>query len=346
MEEFAKNVETPASQAEQVVESRKYKVEKDETRAKKPLLGKNLQTCLYMFLSSLFFAVAYHYFIEPCKFAPGGLPGIVAMIQFKTGAISGTEGSTDYSTFLMVLVNIPLLIFAARVLNKSFAIKTFITAFVMTLMMFLLTNLDAKYEFSILNGEYALDKDGHIVVDVGTRLVAAILGGAMGGVSLAFAFKVNASTGGADVVGAMLQKKYPHFGVGAMIFVVNSVIMAISIFVYQDNLMPVFLSLIYMFATSVVCDAIMQGSKSALKFEVITEHADEISKDIIEEIGHGVTTTPAKGMFEGREKKLLICVIKPRQISKFQAIVARYPDTFAYVGSVNEIIGKFNRGSK
>ena len=256
------------------------------------------------------------------------------------GVISSNEGSIDYSTFLMVLVNVPLLIIAARVLNKPFAIKTFITALVMTAVMFMLTNfIDPTYE------KFTIAKTPE-VTDVGTRLVSAILGGAMGGVSLACAFKVNASTGGADVVGAMLQKKYPHFGVGAMIFVVNSVIMAISIFVYQDNLMPVFLSLIYMFATSVVCDAIMQGSKSALKFEVITEHADEISKDIIEEIGHGVTTTPAKGMFEGREKKLLICVIKPRQISKFQAIVARYPDTFAYVGSVNEIIGKFNRGSK
>ena len=340
MEEFAKNVEAPASQAEQVVEGRKYKVEKDEIRARKPILGKNVQTVIYMLLSALFFAIAYHYFIAPCKFAPGGLPGIVAMIQYKMGVISSNEGSIDYSTFLMVLVNVPLLIIAARVLNKPFAIKTFITALVMTAVMFMLTNfIDPTYE------KFTIAKTPE-VTDVGTRLVSAILGGAMGGVSLACAFKVNASTGGADVVGAMLQKKYPHFGVGAMIFVVNSVIMAISIFVYQDNLMPVFLSLIYMFATSVVCDAIMQGSKSALKFEVITEHADEISKDIIEEIGHGVTTTPAKGMFEGREKKLLICVIKPRQISKFQAIVARYPDTFAYVGSVNEIIGKFNRGSK
>jgi uncharacterized membrane-anchored protein YitT (DUF2179 family) len=327
------------SQDEKPTETKKYKVEKDEIKAKKPLLSKNIQTGIYMFLSAFFFAAAYHYFIAPCKFAPGGLPGIVAMIQFKMGVISSNKGPVDYSTFLMILVNVPLLIVASKVLNKAFAIKTFITAFVMTTVMFLLTNfIDPTYKFTI-------EKVPEIK-DVGTRLVAAILGGAMGGVSLAFAFKVNASTGGADVVGAMLQKKYPHFGVGTMIFVVNSVIMAISIFVYNDNLMPVFLSLIYMFATSVVCDAIMQGSKSALKFEVITEHADEIAKDIIEEVGHGVTTIPAKGMFEGREKKLLICVIKPRQISKFQAVIEKYPDTFAYVGSVNEIIGKFNRGNK
>ena len=90
----------------------------------------------------------------------------------------------------------------------------------------------------------------------------------------------------------------------------------------------------------------MQGSKSALKFEVITEHADEISKEIILQLGHGVTITPAEGMFEHRKKQLLICVINPRQTAKFTSIISKYPGTFAYVGSVNEIIGKFNKSEK
>ena len=86
----------------------------------------------------------------------------------------------------------------------------------------------------------------------------------------------------------------------------------------------------------------MYGAKSALKFEVITEHAEEISKEIIEKLGHAVTVTPAEGMFEHKNKVLLICVIKPRQTAKFQEIISRYPETFAYVGTVSEVIGKFN----
>ena len=316
---------------------KKYKVEKDEWKHAQPKENAVLKSALYIFLSALFYAIGYHYFIATCKFAPGGLPGIVAMIQYKTGVIS-TSNTFDFSTLLLVAVNIPLLIVAAKILNKEFSIKTFLTALIMAILMFLMTNvIDPNYTFTI--GQTPE------VEDVGTRLVSAILGGACSGLSLAFALKVNASTGGADVVGAMLQKKYPHMGVGAMVFAVNCVIMAISFFVYEDNLMPVFLSLISSFANSVTCDFIMQGSKSALKFEVITEHADEISREIIEELGHGVTITPAKGMIEHKEKNLLICVIKPRQIAKFQSIITRYPETFAYVGSVNEIIGKFNRSS-
>ncbi len=339
MEEKQIAVSTENGQVEQDGEKRIYKVQKDEWETKLPKRNKKVVSAVYIFLSAIFYALGYHYFIATCKFAPGGLPGIVAMIQFATGATTSNSGAIDYSSLLLVFANIPLLIVASKVLSKEFAIKTFITAFVMTVIMFCLSNfIDNKYAFTIA-GEGEVD-------DIGTRLVGAILGGACSGVSLAFALKVNASTGGADVVGAMLQKKFPHKGVGAMVFAVNAVIMAISVFVYHDNLMPVFLALISSFANSVVCDFIMQGAKSALKFEVITEHAEEISKEVIEQLGHGVTITPAKGMFEGKNKNLLICVIKPREIAKFQNIIKSYPETFAYVGSVNEIIGKFNRGTK
>ena len=333
--------ETPVSGTNETEQENGYNVKKDYWESKYPKLPKNLVTAIYIFLAALFYAVGYHYFVETCKFAPGGLPGVVAMIQHSTGVTSGNnDGSLDLSTLLMVIVNIPLLVFAARVMTKDFSVKTFITVVLMTAMMFALTNIDKHYVFTITGS-------GNVPNEaVGVRLVAAILGGACSGISLAFALKVNASTGGADVVGAMLQKKFPHKGVGAMVFAVNGVIMAISIWVYEDDLMPVFLALINAFATSVTCDFIMQGAKSALKFEVITEHASEIAKEIIEELGHGVTITPAKGMFEHKDKNLLICVIKPRQIAKFQNIIKKYPETFAYVGSVNEIIGKFNRGNR
>ncbi len=331
--------ETPVCGDNEKEQKSGYSVKKDYWESKGPKIPKKLITVAYIFLASLFYSVGYHYFVATCKFAPGGLPGIIAMIQYKTGVIDSGNSKIDYSTLLMVLVNLPLLVVASKVLTKNFAIKTFIVSVLMATMMFCLTNfIDFNYTYTIASIPN--------VEDVGTRLVGAILGGACSGLSLAFALKVNASTGGADVVGAMLQKKYPHKGVGAMVFAVNGVIMVVSIFIYQDDLMPVFLSLINAFATSTTCDFIMQGAKSALKFEVITEHANEISKEIIEELGHGVTITPAKGMFEHKEKNLLICVIKPRQIAKFQNIIKKYPETFAYVGSVNEIIGKFNRGNR
>lgn len=294
-----------------------------------------IKSAVYIFISALAYVTAFHYFVSTCRFAPGGVGGIVAIVKFLVGSNGQTSGF-DYSSLLFLFVNIPLLIPAVKIIGKDFSYKTFITAVLMTVMMILLDNvIDPEYKFSI-SGEAN-------VTDVGTRLVGAILGGAVTGVSLACALKVNSSTGGADIVGAMVQKKHPHKSVASMIFMVNSVIMAISIPVYKDNLMPVFLSLVFMVITTFVCDKMLLNNKSALKFEVVTEYGDDISRDIIEQLGHGVTVTPAVGMFERKNKQLLICVISPRQVSKFQAIVTKYPGTFAYVGSVSEIIGKFNK---
>ena len=249
-------------------------------------------------------------------------------------------GGIDYSSLLFVLCNIPLFIPAYKILSKEFVVKTAAVAVIMAIIMFLLDNyIDPNKYFSI---KYASELAGNEKIEMGTRLLAALVGGAVCGLSLACALKTNASTGGADIVGAMIQKKNPHKSVASMIFAVNGVIFIVSFFVYGSDALPVFLSLIYTYTTTKTCDYIMYGTKNALKFEVITEHAEEISKDIIEKLGHGVTVTPAEGMFEHKNKVLLICVIKPRQTVQFQEIINRYPETFAYVGTVSEVIGKFN----
>ncbi len=289
---------------------------------------------VFIFLSAFFYSASFHYFVAPCKFAPGGIGGIFAMVQFLLHTENAVNG-IDYSPLIILVLNVPVLIVAYRVLYKNFVFNTAVNIFFMTLIMFLLDNIiDPSYEFSITRQPF--------VDDVGTRLVAALIAGAFGGLSLACGLKVNSSTGGADVVGAMVQKKYPHKSVASMIFAVNAVIIGISFFVYKDNFMPIFLSVIYLTVSTKVCDAILQGAKTGLKFEVVTEHAEEIAEEIIVKLGHGVTVTKAMGMFEHKNKSLLICIIQPRQIARFQRIISKYPDTFAYVGQVSEIIGKFN----
>ena len=302
---------------------------KPENKAKKLI-----RKYVYIFLSAFFYSVSFHYFVATCKFAPGGIGGIFAMVQYLLHSENAVSG-VDYSQFVIIVLNVPVLIVAYKVLYKNFVINTAINILFMTLILFVLDNfIDPNYVFSITREP--------IVNDVGTRLVSALIAGALCGLSLACGLKVNSSTGGADVVGAMIQKKYPHKSVASMIFVVNAVIMAISFFVYQDNFMPIFLSIIYLTVSTKVCDAILQGAKTGLKFEVVTEHAEEISEEIIVKLGHGVTVTKAMGMFEHKNKSLLICIIQPRQIARFQSIISKYPDTFAYVGQVSEIIGKFN----
>lgn len=321
----------------------KYSVAKDDWVVPENKKKKTISSAIFVFFAAFFYAVGFHYFVDPCNFAPGGIGGVVAMMKYVISGGSSADAAAsgiDYSSLLFVICNIPLLIPAYKILSKEFVVKTAVVAVLIAAIMFLLDNfIDPNKIFSI---KHASELSGNEKIEMGTRLLSALVGGAVCGLSLACALKTNASTGGADIVGAMIQKKNPHKSVASMIFAVNGVIFGVSFFVYGNDTLPVFLSLIYTYTATKTCDYIMYGTKNALKFEVITEHAEEISKDVIEKLGHGVTVTPAEGMFEHRNKVLLICVIKPRQTVQFQEIINRYPETFAYVGTVSEVIGKFN----
>lgn len=295
------------------------------------------KSALLIFLSAFVYSVSFHYFVAPSNFAPGGVGGIVAIVKYIFRVSPDlTLGGMDYSPFLILLVNLPLALLTARSLSGEFLRRTVAESALVTIMLFVLDNfIDPTYVFSVGGAAE--------VADLATRLIASGLGGVCCGVSLWLALKANASTGGTDIIAAYLQKKNPHKSVAVMIFLVNSVIVLISVFFYHDSLMPVFLAFIYMFIAARTCDTVMYGGKSAVKFEVVTDCPTEIATEIIETLGHGVTVLAAKGMFEQKEHALLVCVMQPRKVPRFKEILSKYPGSFAYIGTVNEIVGKFNR---
>ena len=101
--------------------------------------------------------------------------------------------------------------------------------------------------------------------------------------------------------------------------------------------------MLYCFLNSLVGNTIIRGSKSALKFLVITSHADEIDKEILENLKHSATRMKATGVYSGMDKDMIVCVINKRQLTEFKDILAKYDDTFAFVETVNETFGKFNK---
>jgi uncharacterized membrane-anchored protein YitT (DUF2179 family) len=183
---------------------------------------------------------------------------------------------------------------------------------------------------------------GEVYYDFGRRLFCAVVSGFSAGIAIASMFRINASLGGVDIIVALVQKVKPRANVSILLFAVNAVIIVASYFVFKD-VEGVLLSLIYIIIFSKVCEYILNGVKKALKFEVVTEHPIEISKEIIEKLGHSATVTQAKGMYANSDKYLLICVIRSRQVAEFEKILKKYPDTFAFASSVSEVFGIFNR---
>ena len=289
-------------------------------------------------ISAFLFAISVYSFILPNSFTNGGVSGVVAMISY----IINTD---RFAGYINLAINVPLIIISFIGLSRKFAIRT--TAHIVLVSVFLavLPLADKGRMLQYVTGG-----------DVGKSILASLGGGAIAGVSLAFVLSVNGSTGGVDIIGAFLQRRNPALSVQWGIFTVNALIVGLSAFVYSYNveektysfsiasLEPIMLALIFQFVSARICDVITHGAKTALKFEVITDHPDELARDIIENLKRGVTVLPAKGMFEGKERNLLVCVVKKRQIQRFKDILKKYPDAFSYVAQVNEIIGIFNTG--
>ena len=168
-------------------------------------------------------------------------------------------------------------------------------------------------------------------------MAAGVISGAVYGLVI----RLGGSTGGTDIVAAWVHKLHPEASLVWVIFGLNASVAVLSFFVYGYQFEPVILCLIYCYLSSRISDGILKGGKSALKFEVVTQHADELSARLLQDLHHGVTVLPAQGMYSDTPKSLLICVVNRSQVMQFHNVLREFPDTFAYVSNVNETLGNF-----
>ena len=146
---------------------------------------------------------------------------------------------------------------------------------------------------------------------------------------------------------ALVNKKFRNLSVSGMTAVFDAIVVFASFFVYNqgmgftEKLEPVLLALISLFVTSKVCDVILQGFKAAYRFEIITNHPEEISAEIMQKLHHGVTEVNATGMYSHEGRAMLVCIIRKRQIGEVQRILRKFPDTFASFSPASEVYGKF-----
>ena len=310
-------------QPQPIVSGKKAKTKKEKvplTREQKKKRIRNfvIVPCMILVASFIRSLCVQVFMTSPeLNFAPGGVTGIGTMIQYKTGF------STGYTN---ILINIPLLIIAFIFLNKGFAIKTACAVGLSSGGMVLMEKLNFP-QYSGPNVEPVL---------------GAIACGVLGGIAVAIMIRAGASNGGTDIIAALIQRKYQAAGITWFIMGLDAIVVLCSYFVYDNGMTPVFMSFTQQFSSAMVGDVILTGFKSAIKYEIITDSPEELSAELIAKLRHSVTKIDAMGMYAHSDKALLICVIHKRQVSEFNKILKKYDNTFAYVTSTSEVLGKFN----
>ena len=282
---------------------------------------KKAWTYLVIALVALVASVNYELFVFPNQFAPSGVNGICTMIQYVTGISVG---------YLSLLVNVPLAIWCYIEVSKPVALRSMVYVVTFSLGLLLLDHVDlSPYAYVTENGT--------------SKILGPLVAGVIQGYVYSILVKASAYTGGTDFVSAIVHKHHPHKSVFGISFSLNTVIAAASYFVYGNQMEPVILCILYTFMATNVGERLMKSGRSAIAFEIVTDYPDEISRDIIRDIHHTTTLIPGKGMYSGRETSVLLCVVNKTQVAAVNQIIRRYPNTFAIVNPVSEILGNFRK---
>ena len=286
---------------------------------------KKVLRCLAIMSVALLAAVNYEMFVFPNQFAPSGLNGMATMIQYLLHVNVG---------YITLLINVPLALLVFFKVDRKMALYSmlYVVTFSLLLLVF---------------ARYPIFKGLASETDNGTSLILGPLAaGIINGFCYSCMIRWGANTGGMDFIAALIHKKHPDKDLMWIIFSLNVMVAAASYFVYNFKIEPVLLCIIYCYLTSAVGDRVLKTGKSAVKFEIITHAPAALSQEILYKLGHGVTVLDGRGMYSGKDTKVLLCVINRNQVPELEAIIRRYPGTFAYLAGVSEVMGNFKHVKK
>ena len=286
--------------------------------------AKKVWTYFVIALVAMGAAVNYELFVFPNQFAPSGINGICTMIQYVSGISVG---------YLSLLINVPLALWCYIEVSKPVALRSMVYVLCFSLGLILLDHVDlSAFAYATENGT--------------SKILGPLVAGIIQGYVYSILAQASAYSGGTDFISAIVHKRNPTKSVYGMSFTINVFIAISSYFVYGYQMEPVILCILYSFMSSTVAERLMKSGREAVCFEIITDYPTEISNEIIRKIHHTTTLIPAKGMYSGRETHMLICVVNKTQAAIVAKIIRKYPNTFAVMDPVSEVMGNFKNLSK
>ncbi len=251
---------------------------------------------------------------EPMKMVMGGFGGFAIVVKYFA------EGfGLDIPVWLTnAVLNIPVFIIAFFVIGKDFVAKTLLGAVSFAVWLYLIPTYD------ICGGDF---------------LLAVAIGGLMDGVGIGLIFLTNSTSGGTDMVSAILHKFFKHYSVPSILFVVDGIIVVSGAFVLGFR--NAMYGIITIYVLTKISDTMLEGVKFAKLVYIISDEYEKIAKLIMSEMDRGVTALAAKGMYTNKDKSMLFCVVGKKEIVKIKEIAAvTDPKSLIIVSDVREVFGE------
>ena len=259
-------------------------------------------------LGSLLTALSFNFFFIPNEIAPGGLSGLASVFYFLFDFPVGVT---------TLILNIPLFLTGIRQLGGIFGVRTLLATILLSV-------------FIDLVKVPALTNDS---------LLASIYGGILMGLGLGIIFRMNATTGGTDLLAKLIHQHFASISVGLVLFMVDlAVVLLAGIFLGPSQGLYAVVALAL---SSKVVDLVQEGLNSAKAVFIISDQSEEISQWILKELDRGATLLNGKGAYTGKGKSVILCAVNRTQIAKLKGMIHEIdPAAFILVADVREVTGE------
>lgn len=258
------------------------------------------------------YAFGFTAFVLPERVVIGGLVGIGSLVYFLTGI---PVAITSYS------LNLMLLAFAYKLVGTQFVLRTIFGA-------------------TILNGLIGLMQPlfPEPLIEQQT-FMNIIIGSMMCGVGIGIVFTHNGSTGGTDIVAAMVSK-HTNVSIGRTMLYVDFLIVSSSYFLFHsiDNIVY---GLVVTILAAFMADQVINTNRRAVQFTIISQRWEEIANAINNEAHRGCTVLNGMGWYSRHEVKVLLVMCrKIESVTIFRIVKSVDKDAFITQANVNGVYGQ------
>ena len=159
-------------------------------------------------------------------------------------------------------------------------------------------------------------------------------------IGIGLVFKAGATSGGTDILIKLLRLKYPFIKTGALFFLTDACIVALSGVVFQDLDVALYAGLVVVI-NSLLMDVVLYGRDEAKLLIIISDCHEEICRRILEEMDIGVTFLEGSGAYSKKDKSVILCAVKKQRSYRAEEIVRQEdPSAFMIITNATEIYGE------
>ena len=254
-------------------------------------------------------------FYDPIGLVTGGVTGLAIVIKSVTESF--LEGGIPL-WFTNLAFNVPMFILAYFPKGKKFIGKSFFGAIMLSAWLAIVPQWN-------LAGE--------------DMLLSAVFGGVFTGAGMGLVFKTGTTTGGTDLVAALVQLKVRHISIVQLLQIIDAFVIVLGMFVF--GIQPTMYAIIAIVVTTNISDMVLEGTNYSKAAYIITNEHEKVAQRIMTDLERGVTGLHAKGMYTNEEKCMLYCIVSQKEIVVLKDIVNEIdPKAFVIVAEVREVLGE------